>query len=206
MKTVFFDLDGTIIDSFDGFKDALLYAARVFGREPDDVFIRSGLGPPLRDTFERLGIDDIEKAVRLYRERYTISSYTQHPVFPGVGELLQRLNGEGVRLFVATSKPTAISVKILEHLGIASLFDEIVGATMDASRDDKIDVLRYALSQAGDPDHATMVGDRKFDVEAGNELGLRTVGVTWGGADRRELVTARANHIVDTVEELSLLL
>jgi phosphoglycolate phosphatase len=188
LKTVFFDLDGTIIDSFSGFKDALLHAVGTFGHEPDDVFIRSGQGPPLRDTFERLGIDDVEKAVRLYRE------------------LLHRLNDDGVRLFVAKSKPTAISVKILEHVGLASLFEQIVGATMDASRDAKIDVLRYALAQAGNPDDVVMVGDRKFDVEAGNELGLRSIGVTWGGADRNELVGAKADHIVDTLGELSLLL
>ena len=206
MKTVFFDLDGTIIDSFGGFKDAILHAVQVFGHKPDDVFIRSGQGPPLRDTFERLGIDDIEEAVRLYRERYTTRSYKEHPVFPGVDELLQRLNADGVRLFVATSKPTAISVKILEHLELAHFFDKIVGATMDTSRDAKIDVLRYAMAQAGNPDGATMVGDRKFDVEAGNELGLRSIGVTWGGADRPELVAAQAHHIVDTVEELSSLL
>jgi phosphoglycolate phosphatase len=206
LKTVFFDLDGTIIDSFGGFKDAILYAVRPFGHEPDDVFIRSGLGPPLRDTFGRLGIDDIEEAVRLYRERYTTSSYKEHPVFPGMSELLHRLNADGDRMFVATSKPTAISVEILKHLELAHLFEQIVGATMDASRDAKIDVLRYALAQAGRPEQATMIGDRNLDVEAANELGLRSIGVTWGGADRAELIAAGAHHIVDSAEELSSLL
>ena len=56
------------------------------------------------------------------------------------------------------------------------------------------------------PNEAVMIGDRKYDVEAANELGLLSVGVTWGGGDRPELEQAHADHIVESVSELSQLL
>ncbi len=206
MRTVFFDLDGTIVDSFGGFKDALLHAVVPWGLTPDDASVRMGQGPPLRDTFIRLGAGDVELAVTRYRERYTTSSYKEHPVFEGMREMLEVLHSKQMSLFVATSKPTGISTKILQHLKLEHLFVEVVGATLDASRDAKIDVLRYAVEQAGAPEEAVMIGDRKYDIEAANALGLTSIGVTWGGGDRSELELAHADHIVDTVTELTTLL
>lgn len=206
MRTIFFDLDGTIIDSFGGFRDALLYAVEPWGLTPTDASIRLGQGPPLRDTFVRLGADDVELAVARYRERYTSSSYKEHPVFEGMRVVLENLRSQGYPLFVATSKPTGISMKILEHLNLDHLFVEIFGATLDASRDAKVDVLRHAIEEAGTPSEAVMIGDRRYDVEAANELGLLSIGVTWGGGDRPELEQASADHIVESVAELSQLL
>jgi phosphoglycolate phosphatase len=206
LRTIFFDLDGTIIDSFGGFKDALLHAVAPWGLSPDDASVRMGHGPPLRDTFIRLGAGDVELAVTRYRERYTTSSYKEHPVFSGMQEMLEALHSKKIPLFVATSKPTGISTMILEHLELDHLFVEVVGATLDASRDAKIDVLRYAVERASDPEAAVMIGDRKYDIEAANALGMTSIGVTWGGGDRSELELAHADYIVDTVTELTTLL
>ena len=75
MKTVLFDLDGTLTDSGEGIINCAWLALEYFGiplptREEMRVFV----GPPLRDSFLRFGVpeDGVEKAIEIYRSRYEI--------------------------------------------------------------------------------------------------------------------------------------
>ena len=52
-------------------------------------------------------------------------------------------------------------------------------------------------------DRVAMVGDRRFDIEAGQSRGVETIGVTWGFGTRRELLDAGADHIVDNPDQIA---
>ncbi len=107
---------------------------------------------------------------------------------------------------MATSKPEEMSVKILEHFGLAKYFDRICGASMDTSRSTKEDVIAYLLSLCGRADDIIMVGDTKFDVLGAKFHGIPAIGVSWGYGKVEEMKTAGADAIAHSVGELLSLL
>ena len=198
---LFFDLDGTLMDSGEGIIKCSQLALRHFGLPmPTPTEMRTFVGPPLRDSFIRFGVrpEDAEEAVAVYRSRYTTVGKFEGFPYPGVPELLQRLRAEGYHLFVATSKPEDMAVEILEHFGMAPCFERIVGATLDGSRSSKASVIACLLEEAGAADGTLMVGDTAFDVLGAKAHGIPTAGVSWGYGLREDMVSAGAAVIVDT--------
>lgn len=204
-KTILFDLDGTLTDSGEGIINCAILALEHFGLPiPSREEMRVFVGPPLHESFINHGVpaDKTDEAIRVYRSRYIpIGAYENTP-YPGVREMLESLKAEGHTLYVATSKPEAMSIKILEHFGLAKYFDMICGATMDTSRSSKEDVIAYLLEQNGRADNMIMVGDTKFDVLGAKHHGIKTIGVSWGYGTVEDMEQAGAAAIADTMDEL----
>lgn len=204
-KTILFDLDGTLTDSGEGIINCASLALEHFGLPvPDRETMRQFVGPPLRDTFIRFGVpaDRAEEAITVYRSRYIPIGKFENTPYPGIRELLERLKAEGHTLYVATSKPEAMSIEILTKFGLAEYFDRICGATMDGSRDEKSKVIAYLLEQAPHVRDAVMVGDTAFDVLGAAEHGIPTIGVAWGYGKTEDMKAAGAFAIAHTMDQL----
>lgn len=208
-ETIYFDLDGTLTDSGPGIMNAVAYALKALGwKVPEREVLRRYVGPPLLDSFQRyegMNPDEARQAVEMYRVYYNVTGKFENTPYPGIGALLARLQDRGKRLIVATSKPEALSVEILEHFELARYFALIAGSTLDETRMTKAHVLRYAMARGGG-ENAIMVGDRCYDVEGAKENGLSCVGVAYGYGGRAELENAGAAWVVETVLELGQLL
>lgn len=208
-ETIYFDLDGTLTDSGPGIMNAVAYALKALGwRVPEREALRRYVGPPLVDSFQRyegMRLDAARQAVEQYRVYYNVTGKFENTPYPGIRALLARLREKGRRLIVATSKPEALSVEILEHFDLARYFDFIAGSTLDETRMTKAQVLRYAMARGGN-ENAVMVGDRCYDVEGARENGLSCVGVAYGYGGRAELEAAGAISVAETVPELEQLL
>ena len=208
-KTILFDLDGTLTDSGEGIINCAILALEHFGCPiPDREEMRTFVGPPLHESFIRHGVpaDKTDEAIRVYRSRYIpIGAYENTP-YPGVETLLQSLKQQGHSLYVATSKPEEMSVKILEHFGLAKYFDRICGASMDTSRSSKEDVIAYLLSLCGRDENILMVGDTKFDILGAAAHGIPAIGVAWGYGKVEDMEAAGAKAIARSMEELLALL
>lgn len=204
-RYVFFDLDGTLTDSGEGITESGLYAFRQLGLTPPDrKEFRKMVGPPLTTGFTILGIpkEQIEEAIRLYREHYNRAGKYLNRVYPGIEEMLCRLKDAGCRLYVATSKPEQLAREILSGFGLSEYFEFIAGATWDHSREGKDAVLKYLLSLTGSTESTVMVGDTHYDVTGAHARGIPCVGVAWGYGLRNELEEAGAESIADTAQQL----
>ena len=205
---ILFDLDGTLTDSGEGIIKCARLALSHYGiNPPTDEEMRVFVGPPLRDTFLSFGVPahEVEEAVRIYRSRYTTIGKYENTPYEGIPNLLARLQAEGYRLFVATSKPEDMAVDILNHFDMAKDFDMTCGAVRTADRDSKEKVIAYLLEQAkGDehPPHIIMVGDTAFDVLGAKAHGIPTVGVTWGYGRAEDMTDAGAVAVVDDTDAL----
>ena len=208
-KTILFDLDGTLTDSGDGIINCAILALQHFGLPiPDREEMRSFVGPPLHESFIRHGVpaDKTDEAIRVYRSRYVpIGAYENTP-YPGIRELLEELKAKGHTLYVATSKPEEMSVKILEHFDLAKYFDRICGASLDTSRSSKEDVIAYLLSLSGRAESIVMVGDTKFDILGAKAHGIPAIGVSWGYGKVEDMENAGTKAIAHTMSELLTLL
>ena len=205
MKAILFDLDGTLTNNGEGIINCASLALEHYGipvpsREEMRVFV----GPPLHDTFVKFGVpeEEADKAVEIYRSRYIPVGMFENEVYPGIREMLEKLHEQGHRLYVATSKPEWMAVKILEHFDLAGYFTRICGASMDTSRSSKSAVIAYLLQQCGDVAEAIMVGDTAYDVIGAKAHGIPTIGVSWGFGTEQDMNNAGATAIAATASEL----
>ena len=204
-KTILFDLDGTLTDSGEGIMNCAILALEHFGLPiPDREELRTFVGPPLHESFIRYGVpaEKTDEAIRVYRSRYVpIGAYENTP-YPGIRELLEELKAQGHTLYVATSKPEEMSVKILEHFDLAKYFDRICGASLDASRSTKEDVIAYLLDLCGRAESIVMVGDTRFDILGAKAHGIPAIGVSWGYGKVEDMKEAGAAAIAFSMNEL----
>ena len=167
------------------------------------------IGPPLYYSFsEFFGMDDAtaQEAVRLYREHYCTIGMYKSPLYNGVEEVLNTLKSSGAVLAVVTGKPKSISEKIIEHLKFSHLFATVTGPDEKSKNPQKAELITHTINELNiPPEHyrqTIMVGDRSFDIIGAKEVGIRSIGVTYGYGTRTELATAGADLIVDTTYEL----
>ncbi len=206
---ILFDLDGTIIDSRVPFVTSVNYTLAAHGqhpREPEELL--PYLGPPTRIMLTDMFGDDeqlIDAALATYREHYARTSAETTLVYDGIPELLRSLHGR-VPIAVATSKIGTSAVMLLEHLGLADLFDVISGPAASALAEPKAVTVASALAALGGPQHAVMVGDRLYDVEGARAQGVPTIGVLWGAGSEQELRETGAAALVSTPDEIPPLL
>lgn len=207
-KYVLFDLDGTLTDPFEGITNSIVYALKKFGiGVADRRSLLPFIGPPLITSFkEYYGFSDEEagSALKYYREYFSEAGMFENRVYEGVPEMLDTLLKRGKTLIMATSKPEVFAVKIAERFGIKNYFSLIAGATLDETRNEKEDVIAYALKKLniGERDGAVMTGDRKYDIFGAKVNGLKSVGVTYGYGTEEELKNAGADFIARTPHEI----
>lgn len=205
MKTVLFDLDGTLTDSGEGIINCAWLALKHFGLPlPDRDTMRVFVGPPLRDSFMKFGVPeaDVEKAIEIYRSRYVPTGMFENTPYPGIHAMLAALKENGYPLYVATSKPEGMATAILEKFQLDGYFDMICGASMDDTRDSKDKVIAYLLEKAGGAEDYVMVGDTAFDVEGAAVNGIPTIGVAWGYGKVEDMRAAGAIAIADSPAHL----
>ncbi|MDR0922075.1 MAG: HAD family hydrolase [Lactobacillales bacterium] len=205
---VFFDLDGTITDSSLGIINSVQYALEKLGLPPrTKKELEYFIGPPLLDSFvDFIGLNetDAQKAVLLYREYYAKKGIYENKVYDEVENLLKQLHTSGKKLYIATSKPEVFAKLIITHFGLNRYFTDVYGASLDASRSKKADVLRYGIesSEIKELDKTVMIGDREHDMIGGKENHVATIGVTYGFGSRKELEETNATFVIDTPLEI----
>ncbi len=205
---IFLDLDGTVTESEEGILNSVAYALEKLGYPVEDKnTLRPFIGPPLSESFrEFYGFDDETSArgVRYYREYYPQKGIFENKLYGGMEELLKALSETDSTIVLATSKPEVFAVRILEHFGVSQYFDLIAGSTMDGTRNNKTDVLKYAISQIGvtDMSESLMVGDRKHDVAGAHNVGMKCAYVLFGYGSREEAQSCGADFILEDVNAL----
>lgn len=207
-RHVYFDLDGTLTDPFEGISKCIDYALQRLGVPvPGDEALRSCIGPPLLSSFEQIvGVERAPLGLAHYRERFGDRGWRENRVYDGIEAMLDKLTENGDTLFVATSKPRVYADRIIEHFGLAGFFHEVFGSELDGTRVEKTDLLAYALHQSDGKTAAVMIGDREHDIIGALNNEMRAIGVSWGYGSPGELERAGASCIAARPEDLPALL
>ncbi|ARW18122.1 5'-nucleotidase [Komagataeibacter europaeus] len=206
--TVLFDLDGTIVRSRDGIVESIYAVLRDLGHEPDmSIDLTWVVGPPLEELIAHIlahyGDDRVQEAMALYRKHYESEGMHKSPVFDHMRNVIETLSAEGVRLFVATSKPRHLARKILHLRNLVQYFDGLSGARADDSGAEKPELIAAVLREHDiRREDALMIGDRRFDISGAHANHVRALGVLWGYGTREELTQAGADALVSQPSEL----
>ena len=206
MTAIVFDLDGTLVDSFEDISGALRRSFHVIGVEPPPAAdVRLLIGKPLRDMYAPwVEAEAIETLIAEYRRDYSERCADCTRPFPGIVDLLGELRGRGHALAVATTKTTWMARTVMGRLDMESSVDHVQG-TDGFPHKPAPDVIVHALANVGRPG-TWMVGDAASDIIAGRAAGLRTCAVTWGVHSEADLRAAGPDATVSSVGDLRALL
>lgn len=211
-QNILFDLDGTITDSGKGITNSVAYALEKFDINIQDLSeLRRFIGPPLQDSFVnfyQFSQKDASKAVEYYREYYRDKGIFENFVFDGIENLLQLLKAKDKNLVVATSKPEYFANIIIKHFKLDDYFSLVAGSHMDGTRVHKNEIIEHVMQtlEIKNPTHSIMIGDREFDIKGAKHHQMKSIGVLFGFGSKEELENAGADHIADTVQDLTNLL
>ena len=207
-RTIFFDLDGTLLDSQLGIIRCINYALVKMGsHERDESDLISMIGPPLFQGFSRLLDTDDEQVlndtIAAYRERYKDQGIFECHLYDGIPELLARLYEDGHSMHLVTAKPERFAKQIIPHHKLDSIIRGIYGPTLEDMRDGKAHLILRALDGEGvELENAVMVGDRNRDILGAKELGMTSIGVTWGYGSPEEMDECQPDSIANNTDEL----
>lgn len=195
LSAIFFDLDGTLVDSSIGIHNGFTYTFEQLGvPSPDAKTIRSFMGPPLETSFSScLPADQIELAIQLYRSYYKEKGVYEAQLFPHIKDLLTEL-AQQYPLYITTTKNTPTAIDMTSNFGIDHFFDGIFGSSPQALH--KSDVIRQALTAHHlAPENVVIVGDTKYDMIGAQETGIKKLAVTWGFGDVKDLMTYQPDWV-----------
>lgn len=205
-----FDLDGTLVDSYDAHFDAWRQVAREIGHELTVEQFARQFGrtndPILREIFEWIGREAPDSAgLRSLADRkeaiFRGSIERAFPSMAGGRELLHALRDAGWRLAVGSSAPPDNVTLAVAGLEAGSLFEALV--TGDDVKHGKPDpeVFLLAAERLGvEPSRCVVVEDAPPGLEAARRAGMASIGLASKGRTRAEL--AAADLVVDSLEEL----
>jgi phosphoglycolate phosphatase len=191
MKTVVFDLDGTLADTSGDLIAAANACFRDMG-EGDVLDAKTDAGTALKGGramlrlgMERLGrADDAETIDRYYPmllEAYGREIDTHTVLYPGAMEAVEALKAAGYRVAICTNKPEGLAHTLLTKLGVRDAFGAMVGAdTLAIRKPDPEHLFETARRAGGDPALCLLVGDTNTDRETARAAGVPCVLVSFG--------------------------
>lgn len=202
---IFFDLDGTLVDSKEGIVQAVNYALKQVGLKEKPVeeiaaFIGTGEEDLIRKSLGLAHQDLFEKARNLFGD-YRRSFTDNVSLYPGVKEMLEYFKNK--KKIIVTNRKHEFALLTLKALGIDKYFQDIIGGD-DANclkpSSCPLDKIIHRLKMT--KKQAIMVGDMDIDVLTGKNAGILTCAVTYGIGKKEDILASSPDYVIDDIARL----
>ncbi len=205
-QALFFDLDGTLLDSLPGIEFSIEQSFKVCGLQMRPLNLPQMIGPPIATILSRAAPEATERErvllERAFRISYDSEGWQKTLPFPGSNGMLQQAFALKIPLFVVSNKPRDVSVKILEREGMFPFFLEVVTRdSREPSYLTKADMIEHLVHDFDlNPSRCVMVGDTMEDAQA---AALKQVSFIWVDHGYGELSpTQSIAHQIQSFSEL----
>jgi len=205
---VIFDMDGTLVDSFNLIADSYDFA---IGKTPENypdrrraVTLTQGrtLEAALGEGVPKRQVSEAVEKFHGYYEKHC----SNVNAFPGIRALLVALHRRGVELAVFTGQTRRATDATLRMADLRKYFSKIVTANDVAEPKPSPEGLKLAMEGIGAvPEETVYVGDDPDDVSASKSAGVRGAAALWGSLRRDELIALQPDFILNHPGELKLL-
>jgi 2-phosphoglycolate phosphatase len=204
IRCILFDLDGTLLDSYEPIMESLNAARAAFGlgaftREEVVRMVGHGLEQLMAQA---LGEHNVAEGVRIFRERYQVVSLPKSRLLPGVEPTVRELSRRGYLMAVVTNKPAIFSRRILQHLKVSELFPVLYGPDLAPPKPNPEMIFRCLQDLACESREAILVGDMLVDQEAARNAGIPFFAVATGSESRENLLLAKPQELLERFEDL----
>jgi phosphoglycolate phosphatase len=212
IEAVMIDLDGTLADTIPDLAVAANAMLGELGRPPLDVaLIRTFVGKGIPNLVERAlagtlegGVSSelLDKALPIYERCYAAVNGLHSTLYPGVMSGLGALRKAGFPLACVTNKAGAFTLPLLDHLGLAEYFAQVVaGDTLPQKKPDPAPLLHACRNLGIAPGDMLLIGDSVNDAQAARAAGCPVFCVTYGYNEGRDVRELDVDAIVTSLEE-----
>ena len=211
MRTVVFDLDGTLADTSADLLAAANACFRGLGHgdmldSGDTLTAFHGGRAMLRLGFSRLNgyaEADVDAQYPVLLAAYEGAIDTHTVLYPGVIKAVTALRDAGFALAICTNKPADLAETLTRRLGIRHLFGALVGAdTLPVRKPDPAPLFEAIARVGGTPAQALLIGDTKTDRDTGLAAGVPVVLVTFG-PEGRDVARLMPDALLDHYDDLA---
>ncbi|MDD2496556.1 MAG: HAD-IA family hydrolase [Desulfitobacteriaceae bacterium] len=205
IDTALFDLDGTVTDSLPLIRRTYFSVFQEMCIPWGDEDVMKLIGLPLKEIGRIMaGAGKEDEFFDTYQRHYRETHDKLMDLFPGARKVLHELRQNRYALGIVTSKSRYGADMTLSLLDLNNFFDVVITADDSEKHKPNPDPVLVALKKLNKTaEKAVYVGDSPFDIMAGNGAGVTTIAVTWGMADKTELLKHNPNKIVDSWIELA---
>ena len=206
LRTLLFDLDGTLIDSVRLILDSYHHTLAEHGipARSDEAWLR-GIGTPLRAQFAEWQDDPerLEALIATYRE-YNLANHDRMvTIYPGVLDAIREVKARGAGTGLVTSKNQQGAIRGLKLVGLDQLIDVMVCADdVENPKPHPEPVERAVRLLGADPGTTVYIGDSIHDMRSGRAAGVRTAAVLWGPFGRDHLEQAEPDYWLRRPEDI----
>ena len=196
MDHLIFDLDGTLVDSAESIKGALIESCKVNNIEPIIPISEIKIGPPLDEIirsilpYEENSRHDLFKKtfVELYDRKFCKKCILYHGVIDALSKA-----AVNVDLFLVTNKRIIPTIKILRHHNMVHTFKAIIGCdSVENNAYSKAKSINYLINKYDlSASDCAYFGDTEGDAAACHEAGVDFVYVSWGYGDVKEMANLK---------------
>lgn len=207
-KLAIFDLDGTLVDTIvdvcDCFNQALIECGYP---SHSTAFVSSLIGLPLEQIVssllpEQTSATEVTRVSLQYKKKYAASDKPNTHPFPGIIDVLEKLQEQGVRLAVNTNKAHEIACDVVNTM-FANLDMDIYGYGRIGTTKPSPEAVILLMEQCDAlPSETVYIGDTAVDVETAFNAGVDSIVVTWGQGKQSLYDDERAHMVVDDTEQL----
>jgi len=205
IRGIVFDLDGTLIDSYEAITESLNHAMACAGLDPlPESRVKEMVGMGLETLIARaMGEARVEAGVRDFRARYAEICEARTRLLPGVGETVAALRARGYAMAVATNKPAYFATRLLDALGVSRSFGIVLGPDLVENKKPHPEmVLRAMEEMRTDPASTLYVGDMEVDIETARAAGVSVVVLPTGSRTMEQLVPHEPDLLLRSFPEL----
>ena len=214
LKLALFDYDGTIVDSAGMIVQGAIEAFRMCGLpDPDPQKVRENIGRPLTvalDVYMPVGYtvtpEQISEAYRSWYAEQGRLGLQNEPLYPGMVELIHELKSNDWLIGIATNKSRIGLTNGLAKHNLSNIFDITLSTDENIAKPNPAMALRAMKELGVEEKYSVIIGDTINDIGLGVNSGITSIGVTWGYNNRKLLMSAGANHLVDNAQDLSKLM
>lgn len=200
-KHLVFDIDGTMIDSLPVHMVSLIKTLReITGREYTEEELKFTFGIPGDATMRQLGISDPDAAVERWLDNLVEAGSKDIPLFPGIRELLEKLQEKGVHLGIVTSKMRSEYIAQFTANGLLPFFDNVVTADdTPKGKPDPAPMFAYMKMTGAASEEILFFGDTVYDMDCARGAGVDHALVLWGCLCPDEI---EATYKLEKVEDI----
>ena len=205
IRGIVFDLDGTLIDSYEAITESLNHAMARAGIPPlPEERVKEMVGMGLETLVERaMGASRVEEGVRSFRTRYDEICEARTRLLPEVAETLAALRERGYLMAVATNKPAHFASRLLAALGVDRSFGVVLGPDLVENKKPHPEMVDRAMEALGLDRASTLyVGDMEVDIQAARAAGVIVVVLPTGSRSAEALASHGPDLLIRAFSDL----
>lgn len=205
-KAIFFDLDGTVINTLKDISEAVNYALNKYNLKTKDINIIKtylGLGSNhlIKEAMDGECLDIFDEVYQTYKTYYLNHYDVYSRPYNGIYQFLSKLKQKGYKLALISNKPDDLC-KLLINKYFKDIFDIILGQNKDFKAKPNKDMMNYVIDKLNLKNNEVLYfGDSNIDYEFARNAGVDCILNSYGYGDINILKTYNV-PIIDNINDM----